>query len=159
MLRKWDKLRSLVLRDDVVGYSNETLGHALTSGNLKNLVTLEVSVDYAMDPGYLDSDVYRWCTPSLEYFTVYLDAAKAVDRRRLRQRKFFVNLPRLRRLSVTFNDEFCIKPILENIPESVAELEINWFVDGGESLPPVLQPGLEKLSVRGHVCDLRLQYR
>jgi hypothetical protein len=145
MLRKWYKLRSLVLKDVVVRYSNDTLGHALTSGNLKNLVALEVSVEEGLDPSYLDSDVYGWCTPSLEYLKVKLDLARAMSRRMLIRRKFFVNLPRLRRMSVIFGQHFQVKPILDSIPVSVAELkmkmaELRWFEDEAflESLDKLL---------------------
>jgi hypothetical protein len=163
LLRNWGKLTSLHVTNRVVGYCRNTLGHALVSGKLKNLVTLDVQPFDGLDPGYLDSDVYRWCTPLLENLSVSISKGKAVTRRMLRQRKFFVNLPRLLRLSVTFEHKSDVQLILENIPEHVSELKLSVGCrHREESLPLVFQPGLTRLSIRGfqgNLGNLHLQYR
>jgi hypothetical protein len=157
---KWDKLRSLELSGEVVGYCHDTLGHALVTGRLKHLVTLKIRPESCFDPGYLDSDVYQWCTPLLESLIVRLGVPTAVDWRMLDQRKFFVNLPNLRRLALEFQ-KFQGDTILMDTPPSVTELTVVWVGHTGR-LPPVLQPSVEKLSVYvgfSRELNLNLRYR
>ncbi len=79
VLRKWDKLRCLHLANGVMGYRHDTLGHALTTGTLKHLVTLQIAPDDCFDPSYLDSDEYRWRTPLLENLTIDAAGCQAED--------------------------------------------------------------------------------
>jgi hypothetical protein len=158
VLRKWDKLRCLHLANGVMGYRHDTLGHALTTGTLKHLVTLQIAPDDCFDPSYLDSDEYRWRTPLLENLTIDLCKPQAVKRRTLKKRKFFVNLPNLRRLSLVFWKEFHGEAITEDVPESVFELRLVWENHAGR-LPLVLQPGLQRLSLEGEFGDLNLRNR
>jgi hypothetical protein len=135
--------------DDVAGYCNNTLGHALVTGALRHLVTLEINPYDGFDPGFLDSDEYGWCTPFLENLTVSLRQRKAASQKLLRVRKFFVNLTRLRRLSVDFEKGIRSEFVIEDVPRSVTELKVVWGFHTG-SLPLVPQPGLEKLSVEAN---------
>ncbi len=155
------------------GFNQDTLGHALVTGALRHLVMLEVRPADRLDPGYLDSDVYRWCTPGLENLMASLGKSKAARRSMLEERKFFVNVPKIRRLFVNIETQSHGEAVLKDIPQSVTELSVYWSTQTGARLPAVLQPGLEKLSLEGFrggedyygnvtrpvVGDLNLQYR
>jgi hypothetical protein len=164
VLRKWDKLRSVYIEGDVVGYSHESLGDALVSGNLRHLVTLVLRPDQYFDPSFLDCDVYKWCTPLLEKLSVKLGKPKAVKQRKLEERKFFVHLPKLRRLCVRFEAKYCCEAIIGGIPQSVTDLKMFSIQQMG-GLPFVPQPGLRRLSLdevysnRVISCNLNLQCR
>jgi hypothetical protein len=164
VLRNWDNLRSLHINGDVVGFCSDTLGDALVSGTLRHLVTLEARPKQYVDPAFLDSDVYGWCTPLLETLSVKLSEPWA-DVMQVEERKFFVNLPQLRRLFVEFQEEYCSRAIMESIPLSVTDLTLMLSAEQMNGLPCVPQPGLERLAFDtfpiGSIVfiDLHLQYR
>jgi hypothetical protein len=103
-----------------------------------------------LDLARLDSDVCVWCTPALEELYVHLTIPAFAEVGRC---KFFVNLPRLQKLSMVFDDALPGERIIEDTPPSVTELKV--FLDeGAESMPLVLQPGLQKLSVDANEFDV-----
>jgi hypothetical protein len=163
-LRKWGALRSLHITSDAVGYRDETLGHALATGTLRHLVTLDVWPSQNFDHCLLDSNVYRWCTPLLENLTVKLGRQKPTRWRTLEGYKFFVNLPKLRRLYMFFADELTDLSIVEDVPQTVAELKLECY-EPAKSLPNILHVGLEMVSLDGFSVDnvvtptLNLNYR
>ncbi len=132
------------MSDDVAGYRSATIERALAAGSLKHLVTLELKTNTCFNPAYLDSDVFKWCTPVLEDLNV--DLINLLPWEDVEGRKFFVNLPKLRKLCMFFDEGFPGARVIEDTPLSVTELRVFWEVDT-ESLPYVLQPGLQKLSV------------
>jgi hypothetical protein len=156
VLRKWDVLRSLHISDDVVGYCQDTLGQALVTGTLRHLVTLKIRPKRGLDPGFLDSNVYEWRTPLLEELAAALIAPDAVTPTMLSERRFFVNLPKLRLLSMNLAEELLVEAIVEDIPQTVTDLKLYCSMT---RLPPVRQPGLKKLALDGRSGRLNLQYR
>ncbi len=167
VLRKWDKLQCLYVQGDVVGFCHEALGHALVSGTLRHLVTLTLTPEQYFDPCYLDSDVYGWCTPSLECLSLKLSTPRALVRRSLERRKFFAHLPKLRWLCLEFKQDVHAnhrKAIVKDVPRTVTELKM-YCVKPGESLHRARLPGPKKLSLVGRYSsdpmfgDLNLQDR
>ncbi len=141
----------------VAGFGQDTLGHALVTGNLRHLITLHLHPEGDVEPAYLDSDVYGWCTPELEYLSVGLSNPKAEQQVVLDKCKFFVNLPKLQRLTLFFGRYLSCQHILEDIPETVTRLKMSGM-DDVLNLPLLFQPGLEKLSFDG-IYNLHLQHR
>jgi hypothetical protein len=135
---------------------------------------LDIRPRSRFDPSFLDSNVYGWCTPSLENLNIDLSSPKAVTMRMLGQRRFFVNITRLRRLRVSFWDELNVlnTVVMKDFPQSLVELKIVSGFDEDLAvpsvvLPPVCQMVLEKLRLQVYepdgfvtvIVNLNLRYR